>query len=822
MQKRPEILLVEDSRTQAERLRGLFEGEGWQVTAMPSAEAALDELTRMRPDLIVVDFYLPGMKGDEFCRELRMNAVTRDVPVLILTVEGAGEAEQRGLESGADDYVAKSVDPQVLLLRMRALLRMPSAPAPVRSGAYFRRARLLAIDDSPTFLEWLSRELAGEGYEIEKAASGEQGLERAARQNFDCVLIDLKMPGMNGIEVCRRMAGTRRGIGPTSALLVHTAYDDREHMTQALEAGADDFVGKNADVSLLKARIRALLRRKFLVDENRRIFEEISRKELEAVRARAEQKAAEERAVMAEKLAQTNRELEEANRKLKASYDLTVAITEHAADALFLLDSAGRVTFTNPAAERMFGFTRDELIGQALHERVHHHRPDGSAFPAEDCPFLRSLETGVAVAGLEEVFLRKDLSPVDVVCSSAPVLEDGRVTAAVLVVHDDSERRRAEERLRQTQKLESVGLLAGGIAHDFNNLLTGILGNASLAIEEADPEQQQRLAAVIDGAEKAANLTRQLLAYAGKGRFQVRDVDLSQTVREITALLRLSVPKNIALGVRLGERLPFVQADEGQMQQIVMNLVINASEAIGEAIGSIDVATGVETAERPFTDALGQQIAPGEYVALLVKDTGCGMDEKTKARMFDPFFTTKFVGRGLGMAAVSGIVRSQCGGIVIDSAPGKGTAIKVLLPAAAARLPKSSVPELDAAPPCSQTGTVLVVDDEEAVRDFIGKVLVRAGYRVLSAANGQEAIGIFEREGAAVDLVVLDLIMPVRGGSEVLHRIRELKPAVKVLLTSGYSREEAARHCAALEADDFIQKPYSANDLALKVSSVMK
>lgn len=592
-------------------------------------------------------------------------------------------------------------------------------------------------------------------------------------------------------------------------------------MIEALEAGADDFIGKSSDVSVLKSRVRALLRRSSLLEDNRRIAGEIRKKELDAVRARADKAAAEERAAMADELARKGREIEEANRRLKAALEVTRAITEHAAEALFMTDAEGRVTFMNPGAERMFGYAPAELIGHALHDKLHSKRPDGSPYPASECPFMRSAGSGTTFSGYDDVFFRRDGTPVDVVWSKAPVFQDGVVTSCVLVVHDNSERKRQEERLRQTQKLESIGLLAGGVAHDFNNLLTAILGNASLALGEVPDAAKERLQAVVSGAEKAADLTRQLLAYAGKGRFLVRDVNLSSTVKEITGLLRLSVPKSIEVETELAPDLPALQADEGQMQQIIMNLVINASEAIGETQpGTIRVSTEAVDLPDVVADRLGQQLQPGTYVRLRVRDTGCGMQERTLARIFDPFFTTKFMGRGLGMAAVSGIVRSHNGGIHIESAPGQGTTVTVDLPAVRRR-PQVEPAEAESVPDAGCAGTVLVVDDEDMAREFIGTVLERRGYSVLSARDGREALEVFDRNPEIVDLVVLDLVMPVAGGAEALAKIRSRRPDAKILVTSGYSRQEAMRMCRDGQANDFIQKPYTAQQLATKVNSVL-
>ncbi|MFB3827793.1 MAG: PAS domain S-box protein [Bryobacteraceae bacterium] len=398
--------------------------------------------------------------------------------------------------------------------------------------------------------------------------------------------------------------------------------------------------------------------------------------------------------------------------------------------------------------------------------------------------------------------------------------KEGRPARLIGATLDITEQRNAEEAHRNAQKLESIGVLAGGIAHDFNNLLTSIMGNASLVMEEVAGEIRERTQAIINGAGRAADLTRQLLAYAGKGRFVIRDIDLGGAVREITPLLRMTVPRNVNLDMALADSLPPVRADAGQLQQVIMNLVINGAEAIGEQrTGTVTVQTHLIEAPAPFPDGLAGQAPPGRYVVLEVRDTGSGMDEATRAKIFDPFFSTKFLGRGLGLAAVSGVVRSHKGAIAVESAPGRGSTFRVLFPAGASSAKPE--PAVRPAPAAAAAGTVLVVDDEEYVRSFIAGSLERAGYTPLLAGNGREAIGQLERH-PETDLVILDLMMPELGGADALREIRARKSGIPVLVTSGYDQSEARRLCADYGLDDFIQKPYTAKNLTAKVGELMK
>ena len=286
--------------------------------------------------------------------------------------------------------------------------------------------------------------------------------------------------------------------------------------------------------------------------------------------------------------------------------------------------------------------------------------------------------------------VRKDGVHIQVSLTISPIRDRaGNVIAASHSGRDISERKRVEEKLQQTQKLESLGILAGGIAHDFNNLLTGILGNASLILEVLPPRSPARDLAesVIQAAERAAHLTRQMLAYSGRGRFLIQPMNCSQQVREITALIAASIPKNVQVRLDLADDLPLIEADTGQFQQLVMNLVINGAEAVGDARGAVTISTGVEQIEAADIAGItfAADLKPGRYVSLEVRDTGCGMDPATLARIFDPFFTTKFTGRGLGLAAVLGIVRGHMGAVNVRTAPGRGTTFQVLFPVAAAQ-----------------------------------------------------------------------------------------------------------------------------------------
>jgi two-component system cell cycle sensor histidine kinase/response regulator CckA len=388
---------------------------------------------------------------------------------------------------------------------------------------------------------------------------------------------------------------------------------------------------------------------------------------------------------------------------------------------------------------------------------------------------------------------------------------------------DIQDRRDTEEAVRHAQKLESIGVLAGGIAHDFNNLLTGILGNASLALRKLPPDTPPRIRKQIEdvqlAGERAAGLTRQLLAYAGRGRLHLAPVNVSGATREMGELIRAAVPHHVQLEIDTDPDCPAVMGDSAQIHQLLMNLIINAAEAVGDRPGTVRVEVGCARLEPRPTDYPGFALEGGTYVRLCVRDDGVGMDAETISRMFDPFFTTKFTGRGLGLAAVLGIVRGHRGGIRVQSTPGVGTSFEVVLPAEVTEAPRELRPQ--AAPVVRSDRTVLIVDDEDVVREAATAILEEAGYRVRTATNGQEAVDRIEA-GERPDLVLLDLTMPVLSGEAALQRMRLVAPELRVVMMSGFGEGEAADRFVGQHLDGFLQKPFAAEALQATVARALE
>ncbi|GAB4318251.1 MAG: hypothetical protein Kow0059_11620 [Candidatus Sumerlaeia bacterium] len=518
---------------------------------------------------------------------------------------------------------------------------------------------------------------------------------------------------------------------------------------------------------------------------------------------------------------------EAALRESEARYRL---LAENATDMISRHEAGpeARYLYVSPACRLLLGYEPDEMIGRPAFDFIadDHLEPTRQA----RADLLKQDESLMQ----QYQMLRKDGTCVWVE-SRARALRNpqtGRVEEIIAITRDitarrqlEDEQRRIQERMQQFQKLESLGVLAGGIAHDFNNLLVGILGAAGLALMDLTPDSPTRahIEQIEASAQRAAELTRQMLAYSGKGRFVVEPVNLTRLVEEMLQLLKVSIGKNIQLRLDLAPDLPLIEADATQIRQVIMNLIINAAEAIGHNDGSIAVTTGVLFADSAYLAAtfLYEQQREGRYVFVEVADTGCGMDAATQSRIFDPFFSTKATGRGLGLGAVLGIVRSHGGFVCVTSHVGKGTTIRTGFPVqeTPARLP---TPEPVQQQPGRLDGTILVVDDDETARGLVRRVLEKAGASVLTAADGMSALTAFQDNATAVRAVLLDLILPDIPGEEVFHRLRRIGPHVPIIAMSGYNEHLVLHRLAGQQAAGFIQKPFLPSELISKVSAVLK
>jgi two-component system cell cycle sensor histidine kinase/response regulator CckA len=512
-----------------------------------------------------------------------------------------------------------------------------------------------------------------------------------------------------------------------------------------------------------------------------------------------------------------------ARRRAEREAAYLAAIVESSDDAIIGISIDGIIQTWNAGAERLYSYPAAEIIGHQISELVPSDRL------AEEANILTRLGAGESVEHHETAGLRNGGALIDVSLTISPIRDkSGQIIGASHVARDITEQKRAAENMRQTQKLESLGVLAGGIAHDFNNLLAGIVGNASLALEDISPDSpaRQSIQDAIAAGKRAAQLTQQMLAYSGRGRFVVDRIDLSRYIREEVPLIQAAIPRTVALELALQENLPAIEADTSQIHQLVMNLVINGAEAIPEGkTGTVTIITGRQQLDerhvREHGGAAIGRLEPGTYVLLEVRDTGSGMDEATKATIFDPFFTTKFTGRGLGLAAVLGIVRGHAGAIEVVSAPERGTVFRVFFPALAVA-PDHQPKQHQGIRDLSGRGAILVIDDEQIVRSMVKRALEHYGYSVLLAEDGERGLELFRQAADHIQCIVLDMTMPVMSGEETLSRLRALCSDIPVILSSGFNEAEAMRRFEGKGLAGFIQKPYTVSALAEKIKDVRK
>jgi len=493
---------------------------------------------------------------------------------------------------------------------------------------------------------------------------------------------------------------------------------------------------------------------------------------------------------------------------LRASQELNERLIQALPGGIVHVTREGAILRANAEASRILGLEHDELSKRYTSDfATVTIFEDGTPAAVADYPVTRALTTGEAQPATT-LGIRKPSGEVSWAVFRAVPTRDatGAIDGAVVTFLDITERKRFEEKLRQTQKLESLGVLAGGIAHDFNNLLVAILGNASLGrnIAAADPRLAPLFEEIELAARRAAELTKHMLDYAGRGRSAPESVDLAAIVREMVKLLKAVIPAHAEIHYQLQEGSPALPADPAQLRQVVMNLITNASEAMADRPGRILIAVEHRRfSEEELEEFLGDPL-PGSFVVLEVSDAGIGMDEETRARIFDPFFTTKFKGRGLGMATVLGIVRGHRGGIRVESREGVGTRTVVLLPTRAER--GSSIPVAAG----GTRGTVLVVDDNEAVRTLVHRTLGQSGYRTVQAVDGAEGVRLFERHQAEISLVLMDVDMPGMNGFEAADRISALRPGTPILMSSGYQVDPAEVERRGL---GMLEKPYDSENL---------
>jgi PAS domain S-box-containing protein len=632
---------------------------------------------------------------------------------------------------------------------------------------------ILVVDDNEKLAALVEKYLRRDGYHTDRAADGAAALDWLGRQHPDLLLLNLKLPDMTGEQLVQALEDRRQPV----PFIVVSGHGDERRAAQLLKRGALDYVMKDGTLlELLPAVVRQAV-------------EQLDRRKL-------------------------LREAEIAYEHLRRHYEM---ILQAAGEGICGLDLQGRITFVNPAGLRLLGYEFKELFGQDLAALA--ERPvTGSNGRVRD-----ALAANTTFRSHDQVFWRRDGSCFPIEYTSTPIRENSRQIGSVFVFKDVSQRRALEEQVRQSQKLEAVGRLAGGVAHDFNNLLTVVSGYSELLAANASLDQRAReaVAEVQRATERAIAVTRQLLAFSRKSMLQPRTLDLNAVITEITKLVRRLIGEDIALVAHLGAGLLSVTADPGQLEQVVVNLAVNARDAMPQG-GTLTITTS--NVEVDTVAAANQPgLRPGRYALLTVADTGCGMDAETRARVFEPFFTTKEPGRGtgLGLATVYGVVVQSGGHIDVQSEPDRGTTFRVLWPQADEPAASLTPPGAVEAAVRGGTETILLVEDEATVRGLAARVLAVYGYRVLEARDGAEAQQVARQSGLYLHLMVTDVVMPGISGLELARRLAPLRPKMKVLFMSGYTDDAITRKGVLGPDAAFLQKPFTPEVLARRVREVL-
>lgn len=874
------VLIVEDSLTQAKALQRVFRAHGYTVQIARTGTEGQRLCAAYHPHLLILDYHLPDMTGDQllpWCKQM-------DAPpiVIMITTDPTPELALHFMRMGADGYVRKPFDSEYLITlcerthRERLLLRVEDLLEERTKQLRESETRFQVLFDnipeivfiyddhgvilysnmvSKQVLEW--EELVGKnirdlrttspiliGKEFEKYPPGE------GSYHFEAIYLS---PTGKRIEV-----------------EVNEQYIEFDHKPAILSIGRDITTRKQFIEALQVAKeyaenlINSSLDMIISVDLDRRIIEfnkaaqrtfgyrkeEVLGKPINILYGDSDQSTqVHQQALCTEKftgevlnrrkngelfysylsssvlrdaqgkvigIMGISRDITEQKRVEAERQRLAIAV-EQAAESIVITDTVGTICYVNPAFERVTGYAQAEALGQNF----------ALLKEGEDQPFYQQiwnrLQKGEVWTGRLRA-RRKDGTSYEEEATLSPVRDTtGKIVNYVAVLRDVTQEVSLEAQLRQVQKLEAIGQLAGGIAHDFNNLLTGILGYANLL--KLNTQRQDivlRAAHVIEkAAERGAQLTSQLLGFARQGKHQNVPVDLHATIHEIITLLSRTVDKKIKFTQRLQAHDVLIQGDPGQLQQVILNLALNARDAMPEG-GEMIFATEVVTLDEAYCR---QHIGttPGHYLLLSVTDTGIGIPKAIQDRIFEPFFTTKPPGKGTGMglAMVYGIVKNHGGTIRVYSEEGQGATFKVYLPITA---PQSRIIEEKnpVTTPVPGRGKILIIDDEEGVREVLSDMLRHLGYEVISVSDGVEALTYYQEKGHEIDAVILDMVMPRMKGKECFQKIRALNPRVKVILSSGYDRNEAVQEILDEGVQGFVQKPYRVQQLSEVIAKVLQ
>jgi PAS domain S-box-containing protein len=777
MNKRFSILAVDDDPTNMHILVSALKDEYDIIPALNGFDA-IEQLKVQRPDLVLLDVLMPDINGFDVCKIIKADEMLADIPVIFLTALDTHEGELQGLELGGVDYIYKPINFTLLKLRIRNQIALKEQRDLVERQKR-ELARMLTEQELQNRLLHETKESLRQSGEMYRTLFNEM-LDGFALHEIICDTqgrpIDYRFLAVN--PAFERLTGLK-GENILGCAVLGVLPDTESYWVETY--GKVALTGEPAFFE----NYSVALNRHFEVKAFRPVPNQFACVFVDIT----DKKRAEEVLLESEKRHR--------------------AILRTAMDGIWLADTEGRLIEVNETYCRMSGYSMQELLAMSIVDleasetvdnavarirkimlegearfESRHHRKDGTVYDVEISVQYRPADGGQFI-----VFLR-DISD----------LKKGAEEKAAL-----------EQQLQQAQRLESLGVLAGGIAHDFNNILAIIMGYCSLIKMDYD-DAETHVPEIEKAAERAAGLCRQMLAYSGKAQIVQVQVNLWLLVDEMVAMLKAALPRNAVIKPFLSTDIPIINGDESQLRQIVMNLIINASEAVEEAQGEVRVslAKTTITAGHPEHDYYGKEIPPGGYVCLEVTDNGCGMDEETKWRIFEPFYTTKFTGRGLGMSAVLGIITAHKGALQLFSQPGQGTTFKVYLPVQGGEQTGEERHELSAASGQWQgSGTILLVEDEDQVRFIAATMLKKLGCTVLEATNGREALELYRENAADIILVINDMGMPIMDGYELFCELKNLQPELPIIISSGFGDAVVTSRIPRENIAGLVSKPYN-------------
>lgn len=774
------ILIADDELVSREKLLKIMAKFGQCVAAENGEDVLRLVRSEEPPDLILLDIVMPGMDGYEVCKRLKTDKRTSHIPVIFISVKSGKDDEAKGLELGAVDYITKPFSPSIVRARVRTHLELTQ---------YRNRLEEL-VNERTVALKKATQDMQAEVTERKHAEEALSASHRILQSLLDSVpdlliVMDrefrIKFTNAKAHDLIIQPDKEKQGTCYGRFKLLDEPCED----CSALPVFETGTIVEREMINPADGRFREV--RAFPIFNSEGEVELVC----EHVRDITDRKQA-----------------EDALRDSEEKYRLLI---ENATDAIFIAQD-GVVKFANPKAQEMTGYSRDQLDAIPFVDIIH---PKDRKMVLER--HLKRLD-GQKLPNIYSFQIVNKGGEVLTVELNAVMIEwEGR-PATLNFLRDITEQRKLETQLQQAQKMEALGTLAGGIAHDFNNLLMAIQGRASIMLMNKDSSHPdfEHLRGVETHVESASDLTKQLLGFARLGKYEVKPTNLNELIQKENHMFGRT-KKEIKIHGKYAENLWSVEIDHGQIEQVLLNLYVNAWQAMpggGDLYIETENVTLDENYVKPFS------VKPGKYVKISVTDTGTGMDEATRERIFDPFFTTKEIGRGtgLGLASVYGIITNHGGFINVYSEKGHGSTFNIYLPASKKEIIRTKELKSDT---LRGSETVLLVDDEDMIIEVAKALLKQLGYNVLTAGSGKEAIDIYEKNKARIDIVLLDMIMPDMNGGHTYDRMKEIDPDVKVILSSGYSINGQATEILDRGCKGFIQKPFNIKQLSQRMREIL-